>query len=343
MWDERLLALLNTLPVGVFVVDAAGVLREANRPGLALLKVDPEVVGRRPLADLLPDEALGRALAAPPNGAVRVNLARGERALHAEVRPLPGGTGEEKLVVVRDVTDLSPLMVLRKNFFFDLLHKLRTPLTTIVSVLSMMSSGRLDPSTVDLGEITSMGAREAERLTVLLSHLKDLFLVETNALEDELDIEPVPVVPCVIEVAGTFRDRFAARNQALVEKYAEGTGKAYADREVLKRVLDSVFRNAHLYTPSRGTVIVRTQRLPGHVRILVQDDGPGIPREDLAGLFRRFRRGQAEYVRSVEGEGLGLYLARRLLLAMNGTILVDSRPGAGTAVEIALEAAGEDA
>ena len=74
-----------------------------------------------------------------------------------------------------------------------------------------------------------------------------------------------------------------------------------------------------------------------HARVVVSDNGPGIPPEDTPNLFERFKRGSTEVVRNVEGEGLGLYLSRQMLLLMDGSITAESVPGGtGTTVEITL-------
>jgi signal transduction histidine kinase len=187
-----------------------------------------------------------------------------------------------------------------------------------------------------------MGSKEAGRLAELLTRLKDLALVETGLLDDELSIEPVAVRELLASAADAFRPHLAGRAQTLVEQYPSEPVRALADRDALGRVLAMVIENSHRYTPKCGEITLSARAEGSHARIVIADDGPGIPPEELPRVFERFHRGDSQHVREVNGEGLGLYLCRQLLLAQRGTILLDSEPGNGTTVEIILRREEEE-
>jgi len=263
--------------------------------------------------------------------------------LLAETRPLPGREDGATLLILQRTSASTTAAAQKQSFIFDLLHKVRTPLTTIVSVLAMATSERLDPKLVDMSELLSMGAKQAERLTVFLARLRDLFMVETGTLDSELCVEPVTVAVVMGQVAADLRSRFNGKRQTLVEDYPNEDVTALVDPAVLGRALELVALNAHQYTPERGTVRMGAERLNGSVSIRISDDGPGIPEEEMPRLFERFFRGSTAVSSDVDGEGLGLYLARQLLLSFGATIHLDSRPGEGTEVEILLPAAEKPA
>jgi signal transduction histidine kinase len=343
VWDETTTALLDLLPVGVLFVDNEGALRRANRPGLSYLGLEWDVVGRPGFPELVSSETLRAALAAPPNGVVRLNLTEGSRTFHAEIRPLLTEREDGKLLLLSDVTAVTNTALLRRNTFFDLLHKLRTPLTTIVSVLSLATSGRIDRSKVDLAEVLGMGATEAERLSNLLGRLKDLFLVESGEFADDLILETVDVNTVLREVLADLRETHEGREHEVRLELPEEPLWARADRELLARTLSMVVENSFHYTPAGGHVLVQAAPLEEQVEIRVEDDGIGIPPDELPHVFECFRRGDSRGLRATEGDGLGLYLARSFLHAQGGTILLDSKPGSGTVVEILLESAEEPA
>ncbi len=119
---------------------------------------------------------------------------------------------------------------------------------------------------------------------------------------------------------------------------AEGPGAtARANAGALRACLSNLVENAVRYRPAGSTVTVRARR-DGNAAVLeVADDGPGIPGHEVPRVFEKFHRG--EVAGSVPGTGLGLYLVKTLTEAMGGRVDLDSRPGRGTRVAIALSPA----
>jgi signal transduction histidine kinase len=95
-------------------------------------------------------------------------------------------------------------------------------------------------------------------------------------------------------------------------------------------VFDNLLSNAVKYSPSGGTVEVGGQATDESVMIYVRDEGVGIRQEDQARIFDRFYRVDGALSRKTQGTGLGLYLAKAIIEAHNGTIGVESQPGQGS-------------
>ncbi|MHC4471652.1 MAG: ATP-binding protein [Planctomycetota bacterium] len=301
MWDENLGPLFDVLPVGVLVLDSEGQLLDANRMGLESLGLEERAVGRLRLGEYVKDSSLKRALAVPADCVFRLDFTEKERTYHAEVRPLPASNNGKKLLLLSDVSVVSGVALARKRLVFDLLHMLRTPLTPIVSVLRMTATGKLDPSQVDIRELLSMGEREASRLSNLLTKLKDLALVETGLLEEEIALEPVPIQELLARVVERFRPLMEEKGQTIVESYPSEPVHALADREVLPRVFRMLIENAHRYSPEGATVTLGLSAGKAYVQLEIADDGPGIPADELPRAFELFRRGESAYARDVEG------------------------------------------
>ena len=104
------------------------------------------------------------------------------------------------------------------------------------------------------------------------------------------------------------------------------------DRDRLKQVLVNLIGNAINYTPAGGTVVVGLGKSNNQARLVITDNGPGIPSEDLPHIFERFYRGEKSRTRSKDGKGfgLGLSIAYWIVRNHNGHIDVDSKVGKGT-------------
>ncbi|MCU0726959.1 MAG: PAS domain-containing sensor histidine kinase [Planctomycetes bacterium] len=331
MWTDDLGVIADLLPIGLIFLDTEGRIAGANGLGLSFLGLDERMIGRADFVEALDAGPLRQALSAPATGPVMAESRVGNRVLHADLRPLPEGG---RIVSLRDVTALAGASQIRRNIVGEILHRLRTRLTTVLSALSLGSSGRISEKE-KLTELLDMGRREAERLSAFLGRLRDLFLVETGAILDEVAIQPLRLSEVLGRVVRGFRPRFLARGQLVAEDYATPEYPVLADPELLARSFVHVLRNAHVHTPDGTWVKVRTSTTPEEGIIEVSDNGPGVPPEELPNVFQCFRgAGHAT------GEGLGLYLSRQLLLAQNGTIRLDSRPGGGTTVTLHIGGTG---
>jgi signal transduction histidine kinase len=124
----------------------------------------------------------------------------------------------------------------------------------------------------------------------------------------------------------------------LVEPPFAGPLALDADPRALRQILLNLMSNALKATPRGGCVSVAAALQDGALTVAVRDTGPGIGREGLDRIGRPYARAQAE----APGQGLGLWIARRLAEAQGGALLIDSRPGEGTTIRLQLPARSAD-
>ena len=115
-----------------------------------------------------------------------------------------------------------------------------------------------------------------------------------------------------------------------------------ADREKLSQVLVNLVDNAVKFSPEGGRISISARRRPESVEVRISDQGVGIPRADQQRIFSKFYRAESTGP-GVHGTGLGLFLARGLLLAMGGKIWVESKEGQGSTFVLELPAAASGA
>jgi signal transduction histidine kinase len=214
----------------------------------------------------------------------------------------------------------------QRRLVADASHELRTPLTTIRGNLGLLQ--RTPPiDDADREAVLDDIAGETERLIRLVNDL--LVLTRTDA-GTALELSTVELRPLVLEVgrraAATWPQHAIAADS--------GDFRVRANRDALVQILLILLDNAAKFTPPGGRITVWTAAGEDGIRLHVRDNGSGISPEQLPHIFDRFYRGDT--VRSGNGAGLGLAIARSLLTGQGGTINVTSTPGAGTTFTITL-------
>jgi signal transduction histidine kinase len=210
--------------------------------------------------------------------------------------------------------ELIQLDQLKLNFVAIASHELRTPATSVYGVLKTLGArgGQLNEELRD--ELVRVGVEQGERLRRLLEELLDLSRLDARAI----NVEPRPVV-LKSALADVVHGALAVSDE--VELDIPDDLAAVVDPLVLERVVSNLVANAVRYgaPPIR---IVAHQR-DRHVRIAVEDAGPGVPKELEGRIFDRFARGGP---RGETGHGLGLAIARAYAQAHGGDLVYDPRP-----------------
>lgn len=209
------------------------------------------------------------------------------------------------------------------EFVSLLAYELRTPLTTLHGALGMMHDfQRLDAA--DALRLLELARRSAARMQRLVDDCLDL---EAHA-DRRLEIASAVVCPSDI-VTAALRALPAAPNGVRIHQRLEATHMVHGDADRLARALAHLVRNALSFAPDGSVVALATSEsaLPGMVRFVVKDHGPGIPPQNLSRLFRRFVAADAAGRREVSGAGVGLAFVRAVAERHGGRVGVASEPG----------------
>jgi len=220
----------------------------------------------------------------------------------------------------------------REDQMTILSHDLRNPLTTV-----LLSAKQLERQ----ADATSSGARvqraaraiirAVDRMTRLVSDLLDLAKVEAGATI-AVDVAPRDLAD-LIEQATDLQEALAASQR--IQLIAEVTRPTYAmcDAERVQQILANLIGNAIKFTPSGGAIYVRARTSDGEVTVSVSDTGTGIPSEQIPHLFEPYWQADEQRKR---GAGLGLSIAKAIVVAHGGRIWVESAPGAGSSFKFTL-------
>jgi signal transduction histidine kinase len=217
----------------------------------------------------------------------------------------------------------------RRNMLADIAHELRTPLTVIRGRLEGIIDGIYSADSSHVAPVLE----ETYLLERLVEDLRLLTLAETRQLPIERRAVDLNVLAA--RVIDLFQAEADEKGIALGLASEAEQAWASLDPQRTGQVLSNLVSNALRYTPGGGRVQVLVSQDPGRVSLMVSDNGPGVPPEDIPHLFDRFWRGEKSRSRASGGAGLGLAIARQLVEAQDGTISANNCPGCG--MEIRLE------
>lgn len=220
----------------------------------------------------------------------------------------------------------------RRTLVADVAHELRTPVSVLRGRLEAMLDGVLP---LERDEVARLH-RHSELLTRLVEDLRVLSLADDARLE--LDLQEVDLVALAREVLLGFDAR--ARGSGVRLEFAAGPGELpqRVDRHRVAQVLTNLIDNALRVTPAGGAVGVEVVATAGGSRVVVRDDGPGLPPGDPERLFERFYRAEESRARATGGSGLGLPIARTLVAAHGGRLYAEPGDAGGARFVVELEA-----
>lgn len=232
------------------------------------------------------------------------------------------------------VSELERAEQQRRNLTADIAHELRTPLHIIQGNLEGIIDGVYQPNVEHINNTLD----ETKLISRLVNDLQTLSLAETG----QLPLHPTRflLADLIQDITSSFSAQAASQGIDLQTNVSNSHQELNADYDRLNQVLSNLISNALRHTPQGGTISIETgatSSVDRSVRITVKDTGAGIASEDLPFIFDRFWRGDRS--RSERNHsGLGLAIAKQLVLAHGGIIEVQSEgvPGKGTAFTIEL-------
>jgi signal transduction histidine kinase len=222
---------------------------------------------------------------------------------------------------------------LQSDFVAAVSHEFRTPLTTLRQLSEMLVRGRVS-SEERRQQFYETLLHESERLQRLIEALLNFGAMESGKLQYRF--EPLKPDTFLQEVISDFEHEVSALGYH-VELHENGALPAIrADRESLARVFWNLLDNAVKYSPESRTIWVDMSNGGNQVIVRVRDQGLGIPVAEQQEIFRKFVRGAASKNASIRGTGIGLAVARQIVVAHGGEILVESSPGQGSIFTVLL-------
>lgn len=231
---------------------------------------------------------------------------------------------QERLIVIRDITQVYNLEQMRQDFVANVSHELRTPLTVINGYIETITDNNTTPAwEKPLQQILQQG----KRMSLLVNDLLVLSKLETTEAghnQKELELEPLLIsIKNEAEILGNEK-------QQTIELECENDISIIANEKEIHSAFSNLAINAVKYTSEKGTIHLRLWKDEQHVYFSVSDNGPGIDSKHLPRLTERFYRVDASRNSATGGTGLGLAIVKHVLLRHDGELRIASEVGKGS-------------
>ncbi len=343
---SRIHTIIEYLPNGVIVTDAGGQVVLINPAFHELLGLPEDLGPGRKIEAYISDPGLCRLILEISQGrhidfddipTYELELPDG-KCLLARGRPVLGERRECLGAVVNlvDISAMKALDKMKSEFVAKVSHELRSPLSTIHEQLAVVLSDMVgDAASPDDVNMLSRAKEKTQGLISTIGDLLDLSRIEAGiAAKESKPIQLKELLQNVVDFLGV---KAKAKGQTItLSAPAEPLPDMPADPLALESVFGNLITNAINYTQEGGAIQVLLDMTGMNFRVIVKDNGIGIPAKYIDKIFERFYRIKNEKTRYVTGTGLGLPIVKGIVDSMGGYIDVESESGKGTAFTVIL-------
>jgi two-component system, OmpR family, phosphate regulon sensor histidine kinase PhoR len=314
-------ALLEFAPVMALLLNAEGQVVAANQLARELFEIDME---RLP-ASLVEVTLESRLLDILGSSAAEAEAHLVHHRRTVLVKLVPSLRAAETLMFLSDVSELRRLATVRQEFVANLVHELKTPITSLrLTAESLLG----DPSPKDRYRFAERVVKEADLLSKIIDNLRQLGDIEAGSMA--VETTPFDLGELVQESVtrlGIDRPVNADIPDSLT---------VITDRPKLVQALDNLLDNAAKFSPPGSAIDVRAEVADEEVRLSVRDRGPGISPEHWSRVFERFYKVDRARPREAGGFGLGLAITKHLVQVLGGRIWTETARDGGQVFTIAL-------
>jgi len=236
-----------------------------------------------------------------------------------------------------EIVELNAREMFRREFIGNVSHELKTPIFNIQGYILTLIDGGLEDENINM-KYLKRASKSVDRMINLIQDMDTLNKLESGILEVKKQVFDVGKL--IRDVADMLEDSAKKRHVKLQVGFKKGQEfRVLADPNRIEQVLFNLLINAIKYSNKDGTVEVNIFYLHNRVLIEIQDDGMGIPENDIPRIFERFYRVDKSRARDAGGSGLGLSIVKHILDTHKETINVRSTEGVGSTFSFTLKKA----
>lgn len=325
--QTKLESIFNSMDSGVVAVDNENNVISINPAAELLLGIKKSIVGEK-LTDYVSDHEINGFLMDSEEEDKEITILhpieRNIKIKKSEMIDKKINLG--KVISFQDITDMKRVELMRSQFVANVSHELKTPLTSIKGFAETL---RIVDDSATREKFLDIIDKEAERLTRLINDILVLSNIESNLVADVEEFRPGIVIEETLNIV-----RKTARNRNVSVEFEDNSSECIlGDRDKFYQLVLNLIENAVKYSKEKeGYVKISSHNDGGYYHLKIQDNGIGIPDEDISRIFERFYR--VDKSRKKGGTGLGLAIVKHIVKIFNGEINVKSKLGEGTTFEV---------
>ena len=331
--QRKLASVLENMTDGVISTDRKGRVSLINDSALMMLRMTRDLVLNRPIASILGLEqeyTFEDLIQVKDSIALDFSTEKEPYILRATFSVTQRETGfvNGLIVVLHDNTEQEKIDMERREFVSNVSHELRTPLTTMRSYLDALAEGAWKNEEI-APSFLRVTQTETERMIRLVNDL--LKLSRMDSKEYELNTEWVEFNHFFNSIIERFE---FSKSQNVHFKRLLPSADLFVeiDTDKMTQVIDNIISNALKYSPDGGDVRFGVTTSGTYIKVMISDDGMGIPKANVNRIFDRFYRADRARSRAMGGTGLGLAIAKEMIIAHGGEIWAESEEGKGTTI-----------
>ena len=330
---RKLASVLSNMTDGVIATDRKGKVILINDPALTFLDVTRETTLSRPIASVLGlDQEYSFEDLIHMKESINLDYSTQDKPfiLRANFSVIQKETGfvNGLITVIHDITEQEKIEMERREFVANVSHELRTPLTTMRSYLEALADGAWRDENI-APTFLNVTQTETERMIRLVNDLLNLSKMDSR--DYKLNKEFVEFNKFFNRIIDRF-EMSKSQNVKFTRYIPDTSYFVEVDTDKLTQVIDNIISNAMKYSPDGGNIRFGFTVQENMLKVMVSDDGMGIPKENVTKIFDRFYRVDRARSRAMGGTGLGLAIAKEMIEAHGGKIWAESEEGVGTTI-----------
>ena len=311
----------NAMPDGAVIVDENFEIQMCNRAAKRLAGFKPKKDRGQRVDNILRDPDLAKLLHSDDHGR-SVEIPSPVRVGDwLNCRVVPYGA-DQKMLLLRDVTERMRVNRMRRDFVANASHELRSPLTVITGYLDSLADEDMPE---EWHQPVSQMQSQALRMNRIIAELLELSRLESAGPAGKSNAVDVAGL-----VAAAGKAYSGIKDAATIETKADASLRVRGNSTQIESVITNLLSNAIRHTPPDGNVTIEWKRRKGGAELVVSDTGEGIAEDQIPRLTERFFRVDRGRARTDGGVGLGLAIVKHVLNRHDAELQIDSKPGEGS-------------
>lgn len=344
--NTRLKVMVNRLTDGVLATDCEKRVVLANPAFLHMTGYHGQYIIGRNIDDIRVGtqlrDMIDRALAMPGDTLAEITeeITYGDdqnsKHYRAKSAPFPGRSGFNigTITVLNDITAQKEIEQMKSDFVSMVSHEVRSPMNSLLMQIKVILDGLAGDVTEKQREILERSSGKILALSDMVSELLDLARIEAGLITSE---KTTIDIGRLLSDQVTFHTPGAREKDISIQLTMDGVlPPLLANQQSMDEVLTNLITNAIKYSPVHSSITVSAGVNHEYVSISIEDDGFGIPPDDLDNIFNRFYRVKDDNTRTIHGTGLGLAIVKNIVEAHQGSLKVTSTPGTGSTFTVLL-------